>query len=326
MVIFIHVTAAPITNLSHNILGVKILFTLNRMCGVAVHGFVFLSGLKLFLKETSGINYISYFGSRIKRIYIPYLIAAAMYYLLKILRGIYVFDIRQLTTFLIFGNGESHLYFVFVIMQFYILFPLWRYLLNSKSVLFLLVLSAVINIAGYCFLPDLLSGFNIIDSFSYNHGLFTSYIFSWVFGCVCGKYYNEFVRFLSKKKILLGVISLILTCADVYMAYNSTYYGCIFTFSKLIRFLYIVVMICFVYSMICCRKLRILNIRFVKLIDDASFEIYLFHVFIIHFLGMILGKFNISQSCLYIINFLLVYILSITICILYKKMVWRLKK
>ena len=92
MVIFIHVTSAPITNLPPDTVTVKILFSIHRMCGVAVYGFVFLSGVKLFLKDTSKIEYSEYIIARLQKIYIPYLIVTVLYYLYEIILGFYVFD------------------------------------------------------------------------------------------------------------------------------------------------------------------------------------------------------------------------------------------
>lgn len=326
MIIFIHVTAAPITNLSPDTLIVKVLFVIHRICGVAVHGFVFLSGLKLFLKDTSNIKYYDYIVSRIKRIYIPYLIVAVLYYFFEVCRGVYIFDIHQLAGFLTFGNGEAHLYFVFVIMQFYLLLPLWRHLVNTKNTPVLLIVAALINIVGYCYLTDILSCLNIAENFSYNHGLFTSYIFVWTLGCVCGKYYDKFVNFIGDKKFIFGLVAGLLTFADVYMEFNNFYYGGVFEFSKIVRLLYLPAMIMFVYSLFAGCKLKIFNNRILKLIDGASFEIYLFHIFVIYVVGSFTKKIALGQLELYSINFVFVYLISITLCVLYKNIIGRLKK
>lgn len=326
MVIFIHVTAAPLTshNTTENVS--RILFFSHRMCGVAVHGFVFLAGLKLFLKDTNKISYPRYIKSRFMRIYVPYLIFSVLYYLFEVSRNIYVFDLKQLTKFMLTGSGEAHLYFVFVIMQFYILFPLWRRLLKTKNIPLLLCIAALVNFVCYCHLPQILSLFNISKNFAYNHGLFTSYIFVWILGCVCGKYYDKFVEFAKNKILFFGVLSALLVCVDVFMAYNTNYYGAHYWCLSYVRLMYLSAMIMFMYGIFLHHKPGILNTGLFNKIDNATFSIYLFHLFVIYAVDSFTKIiFHFGQLRMYVINFILVYSISVTLCVMYKNYVGRIK-
>lgn len=327
MVIFIHVTAAPITSIDCGKVIVKILYFIQRMCGVAVHGFVFLSGLKLFLKDTSSISYPTYLFSRFKKIFLPYSVIAVLYYLYGIFRGNFVFSIRQLLTFVFTGSGEAHLYFVFVIMQLYILFPLWHFLLEKVNKYALITIAGIINIFCIYNLPQMLEHIGIFDNFSYNHGLFTSYLLIWTLGCLCGKHYDDFVRLAVKYRLVFGIASSLLLLADVYMSFNVDYYGAEFLLFKFVRIIYLVIMIMFLYGQFSNCKFKIFDTALFHSINNASYEIYLFHVFVIYALNDYLkAHFQLSDITSYIINFVVVYISSIGLCVLYKTVVRRVKK
>lgn len=321
MVIFIHVTAFPVTSLPPHNISLMALYAVQRICGVAVHGFVFLGGLKLFLKETSCIKYSTYLVSRLKKIYVPYLVIAVAYYLYEVCMGYMSFDFLKLSGFLVFGSGEAHLYFVFVIMQFYILFPLWRYLMSRVGTVWVLSVSAVVNIFFYCWFPKVLELCGICDNFSYNHGVFTSYLFAWILGCVCGKYYKKFLAFINEKFVILGFCALILACYDIYMAYNNYYYGTEFALLKPVRLLYLPAMILFLYGIAVRCSDKLLNSRAVLLIDSVSYEIYLFHIFVIYFVDKSITKylnFGVLES--YFLKSFAVYFISIYACIVFRKM------
>ena len=317
MVIFIHVTAAPLTGhvTTENVS--KILYYIQRMCGVAVHGFVFLSSLKLFLKDTSQINYRKYIKSRLRKIYLPYLIFVVIYYLFEVTRGFYAFDVSQLFKFILFGSGESHFYFIFVIMQFYFLFPLWRKLLKTNRVLLLLAVAAVINIVCYCHLPDILAKLGI--QIAYNHGIFTSYIFVWILGCVCGKYYDEFVDFIKMHFWKFGIAAFVLFLIDANMAYKTSLYLGHYMFSNHVRLFYLYTMIPFMYGLFLIYRPRIFRTELFAKIDDATFPIFLFHVYVIYAVnGFTTSVFHFGQLKMYLVNFILVYSISVTLCVMFK--------
>jgi len=324
MVIFIHVTAAPITghNTTENVS--RLLYYIQRMCGVAVHGFVFLSSLKLFLKDTSQINYRKYIKSRLRKIYLPYLVFAVIYYLFEVTRGFYDFNVPQLLKFILFGSGESHFYFIFVIMQFYLLFPLWRKLLKTNRVFMLLAVSAVINIVCYCHLPDIFAGFGV--NITYNHGVFTSYIFVWILGCVCGKYYNEFVDFIKTHFWKFGIAALVLFLVDANMAYKTSLFLGHYPMSDYVRLLYLYTMIPFMYGLFLVIKPRLFRTELFDKIDDATFPIFLFHVYVIYAVnGFTSSVFNFGQLKMYLVNFILVYSISVTLCVMFKNYIRRSK-
>ena len=320
MVIFIHVTSAPITSIDPENVIVKLLYSGHRISGVAVYGFVFLSGVKLFLKDTSKIEYSEYIIARLQKIYIPYLVVTVLYYMYEILRGFYVFDIKQLMYFLSTGSGECHLYFVILIMQFYLLFPLWKKAVNFKNTALLLITGALINVVCLCKLPDLINN---------NHVLFTSYIFIWLLGCVCGKYYDKFTVLAKKNVIKFCVLSVMLLASDVYMSYSSNYYGIYFNsiIFNVVRMSALSAFIMFLMGLFMRFDIKVLPTKFFYMINNASFEIYLVHLFVLYAVSDFLNKhFSLGQLEMYTINLILVYGLSIILSVLYKYVSGRIKK
>lgn len=109
----------------------------NQAVRYAVPLFIILSGLLLAYsyKAKDRINYLEFLQKRFKKIFIPYLLWSAIYTAFN-LRGKYseaFADIFKFTrTFLkniAYGTSELHLYFVIIILQMYLLYPLLSRLL-----------------------------------------------------------------------------------------------------------------------------------------------------------------------------------------------------
>lgn len=320
MVIFIHVTSYPITSLAPHSVAVKFLFFLQKFCGVAVYGFIFLSGLKFFLNKKTKVNLAQYYISRIRKVFIPYLLITVLYYLYEVKRGYFIFDIKELITFFINGNVECHLYFVVIIMQFYVLFPLWRKLTEKKA-LFVLGTGFILNIIFVYYMPQMLEKVGI-QSFLYNDRIFSSYLFFWLLGCFCGKYYDEFKMVLKKYKLILPLMFALFLALDVWLSYSS--FSGVFMSRKteFVHLLYCVFAILFLYYFAeYFSNFKIVKNKLLIMIDNASYEIYLIHILFVHIVNDLIAKIQgIGVLKAYAVRFLFVYLVSISSCILYKKL------
>ena len=134
-VIVIHVTRAFIYNESRfTLFGMNLAFFLNQTARFAVPMFVLLSGLSLSLSNTQD-SYGTFLKKRFQKLGIPYLFWFLLYFLHNIrtngtaLRSLTCGDVLQ--SFLM-GQAAPHLYFVAVIFQFYLLFPLLRKWVNTS--------------------------------------------------------------------------------------------------------------------------------------------------------------------------------------------------
>ena len=79
LVIFIHVSSEPVSFYEKQSVLYVCTLSLWRMSSFVVQGFIFLSGVKFFLK-TDGFSYKKFYLSRVKRVVVPYILASCLFY------------------------------------------------------------------------------------------------------------------------------------------------------------------------------------------------------------------------------------------------------
>ncbi|MBE6008868.1 MAG: acyltransferase, partial [Lachnospiraceae bacterium] len=146
LVIFIHVSSEPVTVLDKTGLEYMLVVIPWKLSSFAVQGFVFLSGLKLFVSGADKINYSKYYLSKIKNIIIPYILWVMIYYVYFMRRGYFGFSISQLAENILLGNLVSHFYFIVVIVQFYLLAPLWIKLVKKTSPVITVIMALMVTV------------------------------------------------------------------------------------------------------------------------------------------------------------------------------------
>ncbi|WP_152392629.1 acyltransferase [Paenibacillus guangzhouensis] len=114
-----HYAAVPEMQLGDGVM-MAILLVLSKF---AVPVFVFITGLVLFYNDKDDFHYGVFIKKRLSDILLPYLIWSVIYY--GINHGWY--DLWQFVQLAFTGKASYHLWYVVMIMQFYLLFPLWRY-------------------------------------------------------------------------------------------------------------------------------------------------------------------------------------------------------
>lgn len=207
--------------------------------------FIFLSAFVLFYSYYDRpINrklMTNFYKRRLLYIVIPYVICSIFYYVIQMY---YSYGeswslFAQYTSFanflelLFMGKAFYHLYFVFISMQFYILFPLflWIFQRKPKITRHLIWIGIAVQI-----------GFILYNQFSLQYAdkgqLAISYIAYYFMGAYFGIYYNAIKDWiiltkntlLSKKAlsiIIVWFIWIIASLANVYLWYTSRAYGTI---------------------------------------------------------------------------------------------------
>ncbi|KZE42831.1 hypothetical protein AV540_25515 [Brevibacillus parabrevis] len=93
----------------------------------AVPAFIFITGLVLFYNYYEKVNYIGFMRKRVTEILVPYGIWSAIYMSLQIWpQGWESSFFRTVSKNLVTGTSSYHLWFVVMIFQFYLLYPLWQ--------------------------------------------------------------------------------------------------------------------------------------------------------------------------------------------------------
>lgn len=130
-VVAIHTTSFSVTKLTTGSTLYPLYYIVNVGCNFAVPGFLFLSALLLFYHyDGRQLSWLSFYKKRIKKVVVPYLFWSffyAAYYTyahgLPLEQGWH-----RLWSNLPLGNNYEHLYFMIIIAQFYLLFPLFMLL------------------------------------------------------------------------------------------------------------------------------------------------------------------------------------------------------
>ncbi|XRD26144.1 acyltransferase [Lysinibacillus fusiformis] len=145
-VLLIHSTSTPVTALSSESRLYSIYVFLNISPKFAVPVFIFLSGFVLFYnyiqKDFTKTLIVRFYKKRVTQILIPYLFFSVFYYAAMQFYVTHDFSLTWHALFsveflekLLIGKAYTHLYYIFIMVQFYLLFPLFLYILKKKPAL-----------------------------------------------------------------------------------------------------------------------------------------------------------------------------------------------
>lgn len=320
LVVFIHIVSEPVSTLRVNTWQYLSVYIPHKLSSFVVYGFIFISGMKLFIKDTTKIKLIEYYKSRIKKIIIPYILSVCIYYVCFIYKNYFSFSASELIKYIFTGDLVAHFYFIIIIAQFYLLFPLWNAIIKYCKPLIAIGISFIITMIFNRYLPTIIS--NVFDGFNfiYNDRIFTTYLLYWVFGIYAGKNYDKFCMSLIKneKKIIIsflcvGMIYLIVN-------YNFIINRNFIEYLDILQTIYNLSAILFSY-LICIKlssKDKIMSA--IEYVNRNSYSIYLYHILIIFIINEMLNKFSVlSISKRLIIKLALVYFILIGVSFLKEK-------
>ena len=111
LVIFIHVTSWTLTAMDRTSVKYLLLLFPWRLSAFVVQGFVFLSGVRLFL-SAKPFAYGQFLRGRVRRILLPYLVWVAVYYAYFIRIGWYRFSFRDLAEYVFLGTLSAALFYL----------------------------------------------------------------------------------------------------------------------------------------------------------------------------------------------------------------------
>jgi peptidoglycan/LPS O-acetylase OafA/YrhL len=145
-VIMIHATSFAVVDSDPNTVLYLIMLSLNTLSQFAVPFFIMISGLSLFYnyydKPLNIKTVKDFYMKRITKIMLPFLIFSFIYY------AVFIYYRHDFTSFdqfssyflsrdflikLIIGKTYAHMYFIFIVIQCYLLFPLIWYVLRKWS-------------------------------------------------------------------------------------------------------------------------------------------------------------------------------------------------
>jgi peptidoglycan/LPS O-acetylase OafA/YrhL len=135
-VVLIHASSRGVTALDPAS-KIHMLFNfLNKIALFAVPSFIFMSGVVLFYTyydRWQAKDIIPFYVKRLKFIVVPYLVVSLFYYLFnqRLYYGGIHFQLKSFLDMLPWAEAGYHLYFIIIIVQFYLLFPLLLFLVKK---------------------------------------------------------------------------------------------------------------------------------------------------------------------------------------------------
>lgn len=299
IVILIHLISKPISSLSMETALYKPYTALWRSSSFVVQGFIFLSGVKTFLGNRRE-SYIQFITKRIKTIIIPYILSVLLYYLYFVyILKYFPFSIKDFIGYLVRGDIAAQFYFVVIIVQFYLLYPLWCKILDKIKPVYAIAVALIINIVCGMYLLFIVNALTGFDAFHSYDKFFTTYIMYWVGGMYVGKYYDKFIGFINKYGVCICVFAFIAGAADITMFLLMRYGYVRPLHLDAVHSVYCVLMIMSVYF--AAYKAKDKTNTLISSLDRASYYIYLFHVLFIFVLdvfmeysGLVIGSTTLS--------------------------------
>jgi surface polysaccharide O-acyltransferase-like enzyme len=198
----------------------------------AVPLFLFITGLVLFYNYEGELHYLDFVRKRVKDIIVPYLIWSLVYvlYFHELGGGVWA-SVRQLVHVAFTGKASYHLWYVVMVFQFYLLFPLFRTGLRAvarrvKTYRMGLICLALVG-AMYLFLTSCVSTFAqwmgplhipVFTSLftTYADRNFVYFFYYFVLGAVAGLYIDRWRNFVRNYQVVTVGAFLIVFAYFVY--------------------------------------------------------------------------------------------------------------
>ena len=316
MVLWIHCSGHPVTVLDHSSWQYGLMICLQRLAFVSVSGFFFLSGVKLTL-SSGPLRLGRYYGKRIKSIFLPYLLAVAVYYMYFMRHGYFGFSLPDLIGYAIRGDLSAPFYFVVALAQFVLLVPLFRWLARRWSPVLLIPISLGITLLSAQYLNDMLHLLSPALNFAYGDRLFTTFLVYYLAGCCAGRNYEAFTQLLRDNFTLLAVLAAFLAAADVFCSWQLFVNGQPVPFLETLHTLYQLTAIPALYALALRFPVRLPPLA--RRMDRASFLVYLYHALLISWFDEQAARLGITKvSVQFALRVAVVYTLVFALCMLWQ--------
>ena len=205
-VVGIHVGSQYLANPSPNTVLVALFEIITRF---AVPIFFFISAFGLFyhLDVKAPLNYAAFLRRRALTVLVPYLVWSVFYILhyTLLFRDTMLLHIRTIAKYLFFGFGSYQLYFMVILLWFYLLMPLWIWMVRRMTPKRLAAL-LVVQIAFDYWSSFLVNPYTIENP--YLQALVVNrlnywvmhYVFIFVLGGWLAVHYGEFLAFIKRRR------------------------------------------------------------------------------------------------------------------------------
>ena len=168
----------------------------------------------------------------------------------------------------------SHFYFVVVIVQFYLLMPLWIWLVRKARAAVLVPLSLIVMIAF---------GQYLAVGYAYNDRIFLKYIFYWICGCYAGMHYEKVMAFLKKYGFAAAALFVLAAASDAGLTLLNSSGRMYVRGLENIHIVYCSLAVAFIFAASLWKTGKIVDNPVFAMINRQSYNIYLSHCLVLYF-------------------------------------------
>lgn len=320
-VLAVHGSSTGVGKTPHDSFMFVIYNALNIWGKLGTATFIFLSSFVLFYtyyERTLDKKLLQrFYKKRLMYIMVPYLVFSVLYYALKMYE-VYGFENwkergSHFFYLLMTGSVHAHLYFVFISVQFYLLFPLFLYIFKkSKQIRKLAIPIGIIIQWVWVYLNH--KYFQVENPGS----VALSYMMYYMTGAYLGIYYEQFLTWLKdwrKSAYVIGALVLsygVIVSFYIFIIYLSRiqvreFHTLIHEFAWSTN-AFLASITIFIFSHLAQETIKGRARKFILEISAVSFGIYLIHPMLLHFLRKVITEgsplvFHTWQLVTYLIMF-----------------------
>ncbi len=301
LVVMIHVLSVGISNLESTSWQYAVIYFPWQAAAFVVPAFLFIGAVKVGLSYTGGrdTSYGRYVLGRFQKVYLPYFIWYCVYFAVYLLLSYTQPSLGIFLTKLLNGKLSSHFYYIVLVMQFYLLRPLWHWVMKKLPVWGAVPAAAFITLLSLN-ANHIFSLFGI--SFIYQDRIFTSYLLFWIIGLYAGKNYEAFAIRLRENKLVPIICA---AAVPVYLALTYFQSARGVNIMALTPLKVVVDIMSIILLLWLCIVLREKGSEFLKrtlsVLHQASLTIYLSHMLLIVLLEHFMSAAGITDIALRII-------------------------
>lgn len=205
LVVLIHVVSFALSALDPSSWQMAVLYIPSRLSAFVVPGFLFVGAVKMAVQMDDTLSpgqYFRYLLSRVRKIWLPYLIWNFIYFFAFLRIGYVRSEAGELVQYILTGTLSSPFYYVLIVMQFYALLPLWRWIVKKVPFPTAACWAVLITFLSLG-MGSILNHIGL--DFPWSDRIFGSYLIFWISGLYAGRNYDRFSKQLCTSWRLHGV-------------------------------------------------------------------------------------------------------------------------
>ncbi|MGM7703027.1 acyltransferase [Pseudalkalibacillus sp. Hm43] len=195
-VILVHVSASYDT---------WFIYMFNQLGRFGTPTFALISGFLLFHQvKYKGFDSQKFIKSRFTKIVVPFIVWSIFYFLLGLILWKSFPDLEVLIKRFLFGDSFYHLYFMVIVIQFYLFFPLMQLIRTKKAWMIALLVSFIVTF--FCLYHKQIPIDGPVGTFVNDPIFLFKWIFYFIFGGFLAFYWEQILQFTKNKGLLILII------------------------------------------------------------------------------------------------------------------------